>query len=87
MTGESHGSEERIANEKRLKRSRDEWDALQGQKVAMIQATERDLRILTDERQAKLDDLERINEELRQSERRRERMGLEEEKQERQAEL
>ena len=34
----------------------------------------------TDERQAKLDDLERINKELRQSERRRERMRLEEDK-------
>ena len=87
VTGESHGSEVRIADEERLKSSRDEWDALQGQKVAMIRATERDLRILTDERQAKLDDLERINEELRQSERRRERMRLEEEKEERQAEL
>ena len=53
----------------------------------MMRATERDLRILTDERQAKFDDLKRINEELRQSERRRERMRLEEEKVERQAEL
>ena len=31
VTGESHKSEERIADEERLKRSRDEWDALQGQ--------------------------------------------------------
>ena len=46
----------------------------------MMQAAENDLRIHTDERQAKLDDLERINEELRQSERRRERMRLKEEK-------
>ena len=52
-----------------------------------MRAAERDLRILTEERQAKLDDLERINEELRQSERRRERMRLEDDKEERQAEL
>ena len=52
----------------------------------MMRAAERDLRILTEERQAKLDDLESINDELRQSERRRKRMRLEEEK-ERQAEL
>ncbi len=87
VTGGSHDSEERIADEERLKRSREAWDSLQGQKIAMIRAAERDLRIITDERQAKLDDLERINEELRQSERRRERMRLEEEKEERQAEL
>ena len=53
----------------------------------MMRAEERNLRILTEERQAKLDDLERINEEIRQSERRREKMRLEEEKVERQVEL
>ena len=53
----------------------------------MMRAPERDLRILTDERQAKLDDFERINEKLRQLERRRERMIQEEEKEERQAKL
>ena len=53
----------------------------------MMRAEERNLRILTEERQAKLYDLDRINEELRQSERRRERMRLKEEKEERQAEL
>ena len=52
-----------------------------------MQAAETELSILTEERQAKLDDLDRINEELRQSERRCDRMRLEEEKEERQAEL
>ena len=87
VTGESHDAEEQMAEEERLKRSREAWDSLQGQKIAMMLAAERDLRILTEEQQAKLDGLERINEELRQSERRRERMRLEEEKEERQAEL
>ena len=59
------------------------WDSLQGQKIAMMRAAERDLRKLTEERKAKLDDLERINEELRQSERQRERIRLAEEKDER----
>ena len=79
MTGGGHDAEEQRAEEERLKRSREAWDSLQGEKIAMMRAPERDLKILTEERQAKLDDLERINEELRQSERRRERMRLEEE--------
>ena len=87
MSGGSHDSEEQRAEEKRPNRYREALDSLQGQKIAMIRATERDLLIITEERQAKLDDLKRINEELRQSERRRERMRLEEEKEERQAEL
>ena len=80
VTGGSHDAEEQRAEEERLKRSREAWDSLQGQKVAMMRAAERNLRIITEERQAKLDDLERINEEPRQSEMRRERMRLEEEK-------
>ena len=87
MTEGSHDAKEQWAEEAGLNRSREALDLLQGQKIAMIRAAERDLRILTEERQAKLDDLERINEELRQSERRRERMKLEDEKEERQAEL
>ncbi len=87
VTGGSHDAEEQMAEEERIKRSREVWDSLQGQKIAMMRAAEMDLRILTEERQAKLNDLEMINEELRQSERRRERMRLEEEKEERQAEL
>ena len=87
VTGGSHDAEEQRAEEERLKRNREAWDSLQGQKIAMMWAAERDLRILTEEQQAKLDDLKRINEELRQSEGRRERMRLEEEKEERQAEL
>ena len=42
----------------------------------MFLAADRDLPILTDKRQAKLDYLERINDELRQSEKRREKMRL-----------
>ena len=53
----------------------------------MMRAEERDLRILKEERQAKLDDLEKINEELRQSDWRRESMRLEKEKEEWQAEF
>ena len=87
VTGGSHDAEKHRAEEERLKRKRKAWNSLQGQKIAMMRAAERDLRILTEERQAKLDDLERINEELRQSERRREKMRLEEENEERQAEL
>ena len=82
-----HESEEQRAQEERLKSQREAWDILQGQKVAIIRATERDLRVLNEERQAKLDELERINVKLRQSERRGERMRLEEEKEENQAEL
>ena len=87
VTKGSHDAEKQKAEETRLKRSKEAWDSLQGQKIAMMRAEERDLRILTEERQAKLDDLERTNEELRQSERRRERIRLEEDKDERQAEL
>ena len=87
VTGGSYNSEEQRAEEERLKRSREAWDSLQGEKIAMMRTAEKDLRILTKERQAKLDDLERVNEELRQSKRRRERMRLEEENKERQAEL
>ena len=87
VTGGSHDAEEQRAEEERLKRSREAWDTLQGQKIAMMQAAERDLRILIEERKAKLDDLESINWELRQSERRRERMRLEEENKQRQAKL
>ena len=39
-------------------------------------AAKSDLRIRTEERLAKLDDLEKINKKLRQSKRRRERMKL-----------
>lgn len=53
----------------------------------MIRAVENDLRILTDNKQAKLDDLERINSELRQSERRRERLRLDKNKEQQQVEL
>lgn len=53
----------------------------------MIWTTERDLRVLNEEMQAKLGDLENTNEDIRQSERRRERMRLEEENEEHQAEL
>ena len=67
VTGRSHGAEEQRAEEEQLKRSREAWDSLQGQKIAMMRAGEMDLRILTEERQAKLDDLERINEELAQA--------------------
>ena len=87
ITGGTQDAEEQRAEEERLKLSREAWDSLQGQKLAMMRAAEGDLRILTEERQAKLDDLERINEELRQSKRRRERMRLEEDEEERQAEL
>ena len=62
VTGGSHDAEEQRAEEVRLKRNRVAWDSLQKQKIAMMRAEERDLRILTEERQAKLDDLERINE-------------------------
>ena len=80
MTKGSHEAEEQRAEEEQLKRSREAWDSLQGQKIAMMRTAQRDLKILTKERQAKLNDLKKINEELRQSERRRERMRLEEKK-------
>ena len=43
-----------------------------------MRAAERNLRLFTEERQTKLDDLEKISEELRQSDALRERMKFEE---------
>ena len=61
VTGRIHDAKEQRGEEERLKSSREAWDLSQGLKIAMMRAAEKDLRILTKERQAKLNDLERIN--------------------------
>ena len=62
------------------------WDSTQT-KGRYDPCDKNDLKVLNEERQAKLDDLKRINKKLRQSERRRMRMRLDEEKGEHQVEL